>query len=171
MDAKNVSASTAHEFVISRTFNAPRKLLLKAWTDREKLMKWFGPKGCTLPHANMDFRPGGIFHYMMRTPDGKEMWGKWTFREILAPEKLVLVNSFSDAQGGITRHPLSDSWPLETLSTTTFEERSGKTTITIHWSPLNASELEISTFNGAHEGMQMGWSGTFEQLEAYLAQA
>lgn len=171
MDTKNVSTSATHEFVISRVFNAPRGMVWKAWTDREELMKWFGPKGCTIPHAMLDLRPGGVFHYALRTPDGMEMWGKWVFREIVAPEKLVLVSSFSDAKGGMTRHPLSATWPLETLSTTTFEEQAGKTTITIRWSPLNATDLEISTFDGAHEGMQMGWKGTFEQLEAYLAQA
>ncbi len=170
MDAKNASLADTREFVISRSFDAPRAVVWRAWTDAEELKKWFGPKGCTLPYASMDFRPGGIFHYMMRTPDGKEMWGKWTFREIAAPEKLVLVSSFSDAQGGITRHPLSATWPLETLSTTLFDEQNGKTTITIRWSPLHATEQETATFDGAHEGMKMGWSGTFEQLEAYLSQ-
>ncbi len=169
MDAKNAS-TTSHEFVISRTFDAPRGVVWRAWTDAEELKKWFGPKGCTLPHVRMDFRPGGIFHYAMRTPDGKEMWGKWTFHEIVVPERLVLVSSFSDAQGGITRHPLSASWPLETLSTTTFEERGGKTIITIRWSPLNAAAQEVSTFDDAHESMRMGWGGTFEQLAGYLAE-
>ncbi len=170
MDAKHASTASSHEFVISRTFDAPRGVVWRAWTEAEELKKWFGPKGCTLPHARMDFRPGGIFHYAMRTPDGKEMWGKWIFREIVIPERLVLVSSFSDAQGGITRHPLSDTWPLETLSTTTFEERGGKTVITIRWSPLHASVPEFSTFDGAHESMRIGWGGTFEQLANYLAE-
>ena len=55
-------------------------------------------------------------HYGMRTPDGNEMWGKWIYREIVKPERLVVVASFSDAQRGITRHPLSPEWPLETPS-------------------------------------------------------
>jgi uncharacterized protein YndB with AHSA1/START domain len=156
-------------FVITRTFDAPRELVWKAWTEEEHLQRWFGPKGCTIRVARMELRPGGICHYCMTTPDGKEMWGKWTYREIVAPEQLVLVSSFSDAQGGITRHPMSSNWPLETISTTTFEEHAGKTTITIHWSPQNATELETSTFDGAHESMKMGWGGTFEQLENYLA--
>lgn len=171
MDAKNLSASTNQEFVISRVFDAPREQVWRAWTEREQLMKWFGPKGCTLPYATLDLRPGGIFHYAMHTPDGHEMWGKWTFREITAPEKLVLISSFSDAQGGITRHPMSANWPLETLSTTTFEERGGKTKLTIRWAPWNATESECNTFAAAHSGMQQGWGGTFEQLAAYLAKS
>lgn len=112
MDAKNARNTTGQDFVITRIFDAPRKILWRAWTDREELMKWFGPKGCTIPHAELDLRPGGTFHYAMRTPDGHMMWGKWTFREIAAPERLVMISTFSDAQGGITRHPMSASWPL-----------------------------------------------------------
>jgi uncharacterized protein YndB with AHSA1/START domain len=168
MDAKSAGISAGQDFVITRTFNAPRELVWRAWTEREQLVRWFGPKGSTIPHATLDLRPGGTFHYAMRGPDGREMWGKWTFREIAAPEKLVLVSSFSDAQGGITRHPMSANWPLETLSTTTFEEYEGKTTLTIRWSPFNATELEIKTFAEAQSGMQQGWGGTFEQLAAYL---
>jgi PhnB protein len=96
------------------------------------------------------------------------MWGKWTYREIEPFERLVLVSSFSDAEGRITRHPLSTSWPLETLSTTTFEEKNGKTTITIHWTPLYATNLELKTFDEAHASMRQGWGGTFGQLASYL---
>jgi len=159
---------SGHEFIITRQFNAPRELVWKAWTEREHLMKWFGPKGVTIPAAKMDFRPDGIFHYCMKTPDGKEMWGKWIFREIVPPKKLVLINSFSDADGGITRHPLSPTWPQEMLSTTTFEEVDGKTKLTIQWVPFNATEEEIKTFDSARGGMTQGWTGTFEQLEQYL---
>jgi uncharacterized protein YndB with AHSA1/START domain len=81
----------------------------------------------------------------------------------------VLVNSFSDAESGITRHPFSPRWPLEMLTTTTLTERDGKTTVTIEWSPLNATPEEIKTFDAGRAGMQQGWGGTFEQLAAYLA--
>jgi uncharacterized protein YndB with AHSA1/START domain len=159
----------ANKFVISRTLNAPRDKVWRAWTEREELMKWFGPKGVTIPVANLDLRPGGIFHYCMRTPDGHEMWGKWTFREIDAPKKLVLISTFSDAQGGITRDPMAADWPLQTLSTTTFEAQGDNTLLTISWSPWQASEAEIKKFAESHAGMQHGWGGTFEQLTAYLA--
>ena len=134
-------------------------------------MQWFGPKGVTIPVANMDFRPGGVFHYCMRTPDGKDMWGKFVYREIVAPEKIVLVNSFSDAQGAITRHPFSPTWPLEMLSITTFVEEGDKTKLIIEWVPLNPTDEERKTFDSSHNGMNQGWSGTFEQLAAYLAKA
>jgi uncharacterized protein YndB with AHSA1/START domain len=158
-------------FVITHTFDAPRELVWKAWTEREHLMKWFGPEGFTMPAAKIDFRPGGIFHYCLCAPDGKEMWGKFVFREIIAPEKIVLVNSFSDEDGGLTRHPFSPAWPLEMLTTTTFAGHEGKTVLTIEWVPLDATDDERKAFDGARDSMTQGWTGTFRQLAAYLARA
>jgi uncharacterized protein YndB with AHSA1/START domain len=171
MTADNQDSPSRDEFVISRTFDAPRELVWKAHTEREHLMRWFGPKGFTMSVATLDLRPGGVFHYCMRSPDGQEMWGKWTFREIVAPEKLVVVVSFSDAAGGITRHPMSPTWPLETLGTTTFAEHDDKTTLSVRWSALNATEIERKTFAESHDNMRMGWGGTFDQLADYLVQA
>ena len=160
--------NSAQGFVLSRVFDAPRKLVWQAWTDPEHLKRWFGPKGFTMPACSMDLRPGGVFHYGMKSPDGHEMWGKWIFKEIVPPEKLVVVASFSDAKGGVTRHPASATWPLEMLSTTTFTEHAGKTTLTLRWAPHKATEEERKTFNSAHAGMTQGWGGTMAQLEAYL---
>ncbi len=156
-------------FVISRVLDAPRERVWKAWTVREELMQWFSPKGFTMAVAKMDFRPGGSFHYCLRSPDGKEMWGKLAYREIVAPEKIVLVNSFSDAAGGLTRHPFSATWPQEMLSTTIFEDKGAKTKMNLEWLPVNPTEAEAKTFNESHEGMKQGWTGTLEQLTAYLA--
>lgn len=171
MDAKSASISAGQDFVISRVFNAPRELVWRAWTEREQLMQWFGPSGFTMPHAKLDLRPGGVFHYGLRSPNGQEMWGKWTFREIVAPKRLVMVTCFSDAQGGIVPAPMIDNWPLEALSTTTFEEHDGKTTITLRWAPLNATASQCQTFAKMHDSMRQGWGGTFEQLDSYLAKA
>jgi uncharacterized protein YndB with AHSA1/START domain len=163
--------STGQEFVISRVFDAPRERMWKAWTEREQLMQWFGPRGFTMSTAKLDFRPGGIFHFNMRSQGGQEMWGKFVYREIVPPERIVWINSFSDEKGGTTRHPMSPGWPLEMLTTATFTERDGKTTVTIRWAPLNATESERQTFDAGHESMRMGWTGTFDQLADYLAKA
>ena len=168
---RSTGQAAVREFDITRVFNAPRTLVWKAWTERERLMRWFGPKGFAMRAATLDFRPGGVFHYCLRSPDGKDIWGKFVYREIVAPERIVLVNSFSDAQGGMTRHPMSPTWPLEMLSTTTLTEQHGQTTVTVRWAPLNATEVERKTFDTNHEGMTQGWTGTFDQLDEYLAKA
>lgn len=166
---EQVARMMVKPFTISREFDAPRDLVWEAWTNREHLMKWFGPRGCTIITANLDFRHGGSFHYCMATSDGNRMWGKFVYREIVPPRKIVLVNSFSDEAGGLTRHPGSATWPLEMLHTTTLTERDGKTTMTIEWVPINATETERQTFDSMHGSMQQGWTGTFQQLEEYLA--
>ncbi len=165
---EHLAGAQCEPFVISRTFDARRDLLWKVWTQHEHLMGWFGPKGITLTHAKLDFRPGGIFHYSMRPPNGREMWGKFVYREVVAPEKILLVSSFSDAEGGVTRHPLSPGWPLQMLTEIIFVEQGGKTTVTIKWMPLDATDEERRVFNEGRSSMTQGWSGTFEQLAEYL---
>lgn len=158
-------------FEISHTFDVPRETLWKCFTDPERMRHWWGPKGVTVIASNMDLRPGGTYHYGMRTPDGKEMWGKFIYREITPPERLVFVSMFSDERGGVTRHPMAPSWPLEMLSTFSFAEVGGATTFTLTWMPLNPTPEERATFENGHESMKQGWTGTFEQLAAYLARA
>src|SRR5258708_172951 len=109
--------SSNSEFVLTRVFDAPRHLVFKAWTESDRLAKWWGPAGFTMLISKLEFRPGGVFHYCMRSPDGHEMWGKFVYREITPPERLVFVNSFADEAGNPVRHPLSATWPLEVLST------------------------------------------------------
>jgi uncharacterized protein YndB with AHSA1/START domain len=163
-----IAGQQCKPFIIEREFNAPRAVVWKAWTEREQMMQWFGPKGCTIPTAKMDFRVGGEFHYCMRMADGNEMWGKWIFREIVAPEKIVLANSFSDAAGNIQRPPFPGAWSLQMLTETTFTERNGKTTINLKWFPLDATAEEIEHFKAMCGSFAQGWTGTFDQLEAHL---
>jgi uncharacterized protein YndB with AHSA1/START domain len=164
-----VEGAADQDFVISRVFDAPRELVWKACTEPEHMNHWWGPKGFTMRVSKMDFRPGGSYHYCMRSPDGRDMWGKFVFREIVTPKRIVFVNSFSDENGGLTRHPMSPTWPLEMLSTFTFTETEGKTTLTIRWRPINATETERQTFEDGRKGMDQGWSGTLDQLAEYLA--
>jgi uncharacterized protein YndB with AHSA1/START domain len=164
--------AVASEFVLSRVFDAPRQLVWQCFTDPAHMQHWWGPKGVTVVESKMDLRPGGTYLYGMKTPDGAVMWGRMVYREIAPPAKLVFINSFSDENGGLTRHPMSPSWPLEMLSVFTFEEQpGGKTKFTLHWSPHNATEEERKTFDAGHASMTQGWGGTLEQLGAYLAKA
>ncbi len=164
-------AKTA-DLVITRVFDAPRELVWQAFADPERMQHWFGPKGSTILSSKMDLRVGGTYHGAMRNPDGQVMWAKFVYREVNAPERLSWVHSFSDENGGLTRHPLSTTWPLELLTTVTFEEApSGKTKLTLSWSPINATEEERKTFEAAHDSMQGGWTGSFERLAAYFAGA
>lgn len=157
-------------FVISRVFDAPRELVFKAFTDPERMKHWWGPKGFKVIAQNMDLRPGGMYHYGLRAPDGNTMWGRFVYREISAPERIVFVDSFSDEHGGLTRHPMSPGWPIEMLSTFIFEDvGDGRTKLTVTWLPINATDEECDTFDKGRPSMTGGWTGTMDQLHAYLA--
>ncbi len=155
-------------FVISRTFDASRDLLFRVWTESEHLQHWFAPKGFSVFHCTNDPRPGGVMHYGMRSEDGTVIWGKWVYHEITPPERLVFVDSFSDEQANVTRHPLASMWPLEILSTVRFTERDGRTTVTVEWVPWTATEEERQAFREGHPSMLEGWTGTLDYLSAYV---
>jgi uncharacterized protein YndB with AHSA1/START domain len=170
--ASGTAAAAGASFIITRVVAAPRALVWQAWTEESHLARWFGPKGCEIVASRMDLRAGGSYHYGMRTPDGRTMWGLWEFRDIIPCERIVLVSSFSDEHRGLTRHPMNAGWPLKTLSTMTLAEHAGAglgTTLELRWEPIDASEAELKVFAESHASMQAGWAGTFEQLTAYLA--
>ncbi len=170
--AEHLASVQSKPFVISREFAVSRDLMWKVWTERQHFAQWFGPKGMEVVFEKFDLRPGGMNHYKIVTPDGKEMWGKAVYREIVPPEKLVWINSFSDKDAGITRHPLSkDPWPLQLLTVVTFAESAGKTTVTVKWWPFDSDADERRVFDNNRENMRGGWGGTLEQLKDYLTKA
>ena len=164
-----MNAKTIAPFRIERLLDAPCERVWRAWTEVEHLVHWWGPKGFTVSHCTVDLRPGGMMHYCLRMPEGGEMWGRFVYREIVPPEKLVWVNSFSDKDGGVTRHPMAPDWPREMLTTVRFADEQGRTRIRIEWLPIDASETELRVFDQGRDSMTQGWGGTFEQLIAYLA--
>jgi uncharacterized protein YndB with AHSA1/START domain len=159
----------AEEFVLTREFAAPRELVFKAWTESERLAKWFGPAGMTTFVVSNDLRPGGVMHYGMKTPSGQTMYGRWVYRAVAPPDRLAFVVSFADERGTPIRAPFSDTWPVEVLSEVTLIEWDGKTTVNMRAVPVNATEAEKAAFKAGHGSMVKGWAGTLEQLAAHLA--
>ena len=149
------------ELVMTRVFDAPRELVWKAWTEPERLAQWWGPRGWTTTNYAMDVRPGGVWHYCMRGPDGGEAWGKAVYREIVEPERLVYIDSFSDAEGNA-----EDGMP-QMVVTVEFTERDGRTTITSRGQFASAADLEAVLAMGVEQGMTETW----DRLEEYLAKS
>ena len=154
---------------ITRRLAAPRDLVWQSWSEVERLAHWWGPKGCTIEVGRLEFRPGGFFHYAMRFPDSEPMWGRFMYREIAAPERLVWLNSFSNPRCGIARAPFNMAVPLEILNDVTFAEDDGGTMLTLKSQPHGATEEEENVFRDMFSSMQQGWGGTMDQLEEYLA--
>lgn len=146
------------EFVMERIFDAPRELVFKAWSNPDLLKQWWGPKGWTLPVCNVDFRPGGVWHYCMKGPGGEEAWGKAIYREIVEPERIVYADTFSDAEGNqVAGTP-------ELLVTVTFTDHNGKTKLTNCAQFASAADLQATVDMGMAEGM----AETFDRLADYL---
>lgn len=159
-------------FVFEQLVKAPRELVFAAFTEAEHLSQWMRPPGMVMVQCEVDARAGGSFHYALRPealPQAPVMWGKWTFRELKAPERIVVVVQFSDAVGGVTRHPMAAQWPLYTLSTTTLSQEPEGTRIHLEWRALNADALEEAVFDSSHAGMTLGWSSSMQLLASYLA--
>ncbi|MES2704463.1 MAG: SRPBCC family protein [Bacteroidota bacterium] len=155
--------------LLSRSFDAPRELVFKAWTQAEHLAKWWGPKGFDLEVITLDVKPGGIFHYRM-SANGQEMWGKFVFQEISAPGRLVFVSSFADKDGNVIPNPWLPIFPLEIRNVVTFAEEHGKTLLTLAGKPLNATPEQQKGYMDLRENMQQGFGGTFDKLDAHLAE-
>lgn len=169
MDTNSSEAITSKkELTIMRVFDAPLKKVWRAWSDGKKIIKWWGPKGYKMKSARFEFREGGNFHYYMKPPKGEELWGKMTFREIIPEKKIVFVDSFSDEEGRVLRHPMSTAWPLEIFNTLTFVRSGKKTILVLQGYPINADETEKETFWNSRESIEKGFEGTWQQLDKFL---
>ncbi|NJD62140.1 MAG: SRPBCC domain-containing protein [Deltaproteobacteria bacterium] len=154
----------AQELVIERIFDAPRDLVFKAWTEPERVKRWWGPKGFTCPACKIDLRPGGVYHSCMRSPEGKDYWGRGVYLEIVKPERIVCTDCFSDEKGNVVsprQYGMSPDWPEEAKISATFEEHSGKTILTLVHYPIKP---------GPERDMcHQGWTESLDKLEDYLA--
>jgi uncharacterized protein YndB with AHSA1/START domain len=151
--SRSAKGTSNREFFISRAFNGPRKLVSKAWTEPERLKHRWGPKGFTMLSCNVDLRPDGLFHYGMRSPDGQVLWGKFVYREIAKPKRLVFIVSFSDEKGPHNSARLGTSLASGSCEYTDVAEHRGKTTVTITGASYGATELERKTFESGFESI------------------
>jgi uncharacterized protein YndB with AHSA1/START domain len=155
--AKNDAAlPMERELTIVRLFDAPRALVFAAWTDPKHLAQWWGPQGFTNPVCEVDARPGGAIRIVMRAPDGAEYPMTGTFREVVAPERLVFTNAPVDAEGNRL---------LDGLTTVTLEEEHGKTRLTVH----TKAKVIVPYAAQFLSGMEIGWNQTIDRLAEFVA--
>lgn len=164
--AAPIPRPSGREVIIMRSFDVPPERLFGWWTQPDLLMRWWAPKGWSTPACKVDLRPGGLFHYCMRAPDGSDFWGRGVYREVVALQRLVYVDSCSDREGRLVepaRYGLSAGYPSETLVTVTFSAREGKTRATlVHDIPEAAFE---------RDGIRQGWTEMLERLDVALGQS
>lgn len=159
-------ASDQRQVSITRFFDAPRHLVFQAWTTRESLERWYAPQGCTIEFHKLDFRPGGSYHSCIRSPAGHACWCIGEYREIVAPERIVMTMAIADQHG----NPMSPiavgmdpEWPSETVLTVTFSEQSGKTRLLLEQTVLES----LAKRTGAHPS----WLQMLDRLAEELRSA
>ena len=139
--------------VITRIFDAPPRLVFKAWTDPARAAQWMGPRGFTATHFEQDPRPGGAWRACLRRDaTGEELWQGGVLRESVAPERLVYTFAWDDPDGRPGH---------ETLVTVIFAEHQGKTKMT-----FRQSIFETVSQRDGHQG---GWNSAFDRFAEHLA--
>lgn len=146
------------EIIMGRIFDAPRELVWEVFTIPEHVAQWWAPGGYTIPVCTIDLRPGGVWHYCMRSPEGDEHWVKSVYLEIVEPERIAYVSSFAD-ENAVTIEGLP-----EQNGTLTLSEYKGKTKLTVCIQFASAEELGKTMEMGFTEG----FAETLNQLDDYL---
>jgi uncharacterized protein YndB with AHSA1/START domain len=148
----SVAEPPVREIELSRVFDAPRKLVFKAWTDPQQFAQWWGPKQFTNPRCELDARPGGAILIHMRGPDGAILPVTGAFLEVVEAERLVFTTSM---------------YGTELRNSVTFDDDKGKTRLTMTVS-LVKSPSDAGT---ALEGAKWGLSQSLERLADHVAAA
>jgi uncharacterized protein YndB with AHSA1/START domain len=151
-----VTARGDREIVMTRAFDAPRRLVFEAHTKPEWVKRWLlGPPGWSMPVCEIDLKVGGKYRYVWRRDsDGKEMACGGVFREIVPPERIVNTESFDDPW-----------YPGEALVTTLLFEQGGRTTLT-QTMLFDSRETRDTVLKS---GMEKGVEASFERLDGVLA--
>jgi len=153
-----VTESSQWDLVMTRTFDAPRELVFRAWTDPKQVQQWWGPHGFTNPRCEVDARRGGALRIDMRGPNGVVYPMKAVFEEVTEPERLVFVSSALDDKGNSM---------FDVRNIVTLVDRRGKTELTLEAQVIRATEVAPQYLRG----MEVGWSQSLERLEAHLRSA
>jgi uncharacterized protein YndB with AHSA1/START domain len=151
-----ITTAGDREIVMTRVFDAPRRLVYDAHTKPELVQRWLlGPPGWSLPVCEMDVRVGGKYRWEWRHDrDGTTMGMGGTYREIRAPERIVATERFDEAW-----------YPGEALNTLVLAEQGGRTTLTqtMRYESREARDAVIKS------GMESGVKASYDRLDEVLA--
>ena len=153
-----VTLPTDTEILITREFDAPKRLVYQAWTTPELVKRWWSGNMGEMTSVEIDLRVGGRWRYVMVTDDGFEVAFNGEYREIVPNERIVTTEVYEGAPE-VTSEP-----PLNII---TFTEAEGRTTLTL-LAQTGTKELRDMIMNSGMEvGMQQAWD-RLEQVAVSL---
>jgi uncharacterized protein YndB with AHSA1/START domain len=150
-----IKANGDREIVVTRVFDAPRRLVFDAYTKPELIKQWLiGPDGWSMPICETDLRPGGKYRYVWRNDtDGSEMGMGGIYREVAPPERIVATELFDEVW-----------YPGEAVDTIVLTEQGGKTTLT-QTILYNSRETRDAVLKSP---MQTGMAASYDRLEKFV---
>jgi len=164
------ASSGKEKFVITRSFDAPIELLFSMWTDPRHFSQWLPPTGFEMHFIRSDIREGGSTFYRMSNGE-VTMYGRAHYLKMIKPVGLVYTQQFCDENETLTRHPMAPTWPEALLTSVVLAaEGPDRTRVTVTWEPYGATTPEeLAAFIEMKGSMTQGWTGSFDKLEARLA--
>jgi uncharacterized protein YndB with AHSA1/START domain len=151
-DSLKITIPTDREVVLTRVFNAPRRLVFDALTRPELLKRWLTAPGRSLEVCEIDLRVGGAYRYVFRGPGKKDVGLRGVYREIVPSERLATTETWEDWDAG------------ETLATTVLTEQDDKTTFT-ETMLFPSQEVRDTVLKS---GLQRGASENYDRLAEVL---
>lgn len=143
--------------IITRTFDAPRALVYKCYTDPVHMVHFWGPHGSSTPVCDIDLRPGGLWRTVMRFANGGEYGYSSVYLEIAPPERIVYRDAPDDWEGGLEGLP-----PVQIHSTISLGDENGKTNVTV--------TVRFNSVEARDENVKRGFAGMVTQSNDRLAE-
>lgn len=153
--------------VISRTFRAPIQAVFNALAKPDALSVWWGPAGYSMTVTKFDFKPQGLCLFKMEN-ESSTMWARFIYGRIMNPELVEFILSFSDENGGLTKAPFFENWPMEIQNVITLSEQNGLTTLTNTCSPVRARREELVSFTANKLSFNQGFNASLDKLSVIL---
>ncbi len=139
-----VTLPTDEQILITREFDAPKRLVYRAWTTPELVKRWWGGDRGEMTIAEIDLRIGGAWRYVVVMDDGSEAAFSGEYREIVTNERIVSTEVYESFPEG------------EALNTVTFTEHDGRTTLTVLVQHASKEARDAHINSGMETGMQEG---------------
>lgn len=146
-----MNPANENEVFIEETFNAGIESVFSAWTDPDKLMKWYAPDGCTIRFKKLDIKSGGKFHSCISNPQYGDCWCIGEYKEIVTNTKIVFTLINADESGNPVNPAdigMDPDWPGVTLVTVMLTEEKGKTKLQLRQTVIQ----ELAQKTGAYTG-------------------